>query len=270
MAVDFKAIASKKVAGIPIIYVVLGVAIIAVIGAIRMKPSPDPVEPVETEADEFAGDLPDTSQPVFSVTPSIVQPTNTSVMGTATPDTDELWKRRAIDWLRQNGYNVDVATSAITKYLDGEPLTDTEKAARDRAVIVFGLPPEGVPSVLVPTPTQNLPASGQGVPPLTHTVKGTSDDTFAELAKLYYGFATAQSGGVALIRIQNVGMVEPFQPGQAIKVPKYTVPKFFKATADYRSATKIAAKNGTTAQMVMLLNPAKSFPVAVGTSVRVK
>lgn len=271
MAVDFKAIASKKVAGIPIIYVVLGVAIIAVVGAIRLKPSPDPVEPAADDADEFAGDAGDTSQPVFSATPTIMQPSGVnSVTSTPQADSDELWKRRAIDWLRQNGFSIDVATSAINKYLDGENLTDVEKTARDKAVNQFGLPPEGVPSVLVPSPTQTAPASGQGVPPLVHVVKSTSDDTFSELAKLYYGFNAGNSGVINLLRSQNVGMVEPFRPGQNVKVPKFTEPKWYKATADVRSATKIAAKNGTTAQVVMLLNPAKTFPVAVGTQVRVK
>lgn len=265
-----QAFLKRKVAGVQVIWIILVLAVVAVIAAIRLpRAAPEPVE-AEAEADVFDGDLPDTSQPVFSATPTIVQPTGTGVMGTAQPDSDDLWKRRTIDWLRQNGYSVDVATTTINKYLDGEPLTDAEKVARDRAVQVFGLPPEGIPSVLIPNPSATAPASAQGVPPTTHTVKGTSDDTFAELAKLYYGFSSAQSGALGLLRAQNPSAREPFVPGTTIRVPKYTEPKYFTATSGYMSATKIASKNGTTAQVVIMLNPAKSFPVAPGTRVRVR
>jgi phage tail protein X len=278
---DLKSLTDKKVAGIPVIYLILGVTVIALYGAIKIKPAPAPADTADTGTDGTAGDLPDTSQPVFSATPTITQPSGvaTSVSAVSGPDTDDLWKRRAIDYLRQNGYTLDVATAAINKYLDGQALSVTEAGARDKAVGVFGLPPEGIPdtsttpnpttTTLPTTPNYNGPATRQGSPPTTHIVRGKSDDTYDELARLYYGRSTPAEN--LLIRSYNPTHTGgPFPVGTRITVPRFVQPKWYNATSATHTAVAIARKNGTTAQRIRDLNLRKDFPVKPGTRVRVR
>lgn len=273
--INVASLTSKKVAGIPVIFLVLGVAVIALYGALRLKPSASLDE--EIPVDDVAGDGDvDTSQPVFAATPVIYQPSGvqTSVSSTPGPDSDDLWKRRAIDWLRQNGYTLDVATAAINKYLAGEMLSTTEAQARDAAVRQFGLPPEDVPSTSTepkPTPTTpnyNGPAARQGTPPCRHIVKGTSDDSYGELAMIYYGHTG--EGQIRLLKSYNPGVPAPFPKGKSIQIPRLVDPKYYTATSATRTASAIAQKNGTTAARVKNLNPEKNFPVRAGVRVRVR
>jgi hypothetical protein len=276
---DFKSLTDKKVAGIPALYLILGVTVIALYGAIKIKPAPAPADAGADTGADTAGDLPDTSQPVFTATPTITQPSGvvTSVSAASGPDTDDLWKRRAIDYLRQNGYTLDLATSAINKYLDGQALTVTEAGARDKAVALFGLPPEGIPDTsttprttsLPTTPNYNGPASRQGVPPITHIVRGKSDDSYDELSRLYYGRTGASEN--LLIRSYNPSHLSgPFPVGTSIKIPRYVEPKWYNATSATRTAAAIAQKNGTTPRRIHDLNLRKQFPVRPGTRVRVR
>lgn len=272
MPYDLKALTTKKVSGIPVIYLLLGVVAIALFGAFKMKPSKTAA--ADTTGTDAGGDLPDTSQPVFSATPTITQETGTagSVSSTAMPDTDTLWSRRAIDYLRQHGFSLDIATSAINKYLAGEPLTSTEARARDMAVGVYGLPPESVPDTSTlstpTTPSYTGPAAKQGSPPTVHTVRGTSDDSYEELARLYYG--TTSSGEDTLIRSYNTYPHGPFPKGSRITIPVHITPRYYVATSATHTAIAIAQKNGTTRERIIALNPNKTFPVSAGTRVRVR
>jgi hypothetical protein len=286
--VDIKTLSARKVAGIPVIYLGLLFVAVALYSAIKMKSgSSAPAAADPTATGDITGDTGvDTSQPVFQATPTITQPSGvvTSVTATSGPDTDELWKRRSIDWLRQNGYTLDVATSAITKYLAGDPLSTVEAQARDKAVQQFGLPPESVPGtstvanpapdpvstpVDVPTtPNWNGPASRQGTPPCNHTVKGTSDNSFGELARLYYG--QWGGGNAILIRSHNIGVPEPIPIGTVVHIPRHVNPEYYRATSATRTAVAIARKNGLTVSRLHVLNPGDHFPVRAGTRVRVR
>lgn len=287
---DIKSLTEKKVKGIPVIYIILVVVVIALAGAIKLKPAKSADAAGDsTDEPDTAGDLPDTSQPVFSATPTLTQPTGTagSVSSTAMPDTDSLWSRRAIDWLRQNGYSLEVATSAITKYIGGQPLSTTEAAARDKAVQQFGLPPETIPDTsttvdtptpdpvvdptdLPTTPNYNGSASKQGVPPLNHIVKGTSDDTFSELSQLYYGMVG--NGSINLIQsyAPQYGRYQAIPVGTSVHIPRFVDPKYYVATSATHTAAAIAAKNGTTRERILGLNDTLNFPVKAGTRVRVR
>lgn len=277
---DIKTLTNKKIAGVPAIYLALGLAIVMIYAAFRLKPSASPSEsssPENSAEPDIAGDADvNTDQPVFSATPTITQPSGVqsgaSVSSVPQADTDDLWRRRAIDYLRQNGYTLELATSAITKYLAGDVLTTTEASARDKAVQQFGLPPESVPesTVNVPTtPTAPKPGQRQGTPPTAHTVTGTSDDTYAELSRLYYGVAGQGTGYINLLKATNLGTHEPIRKGTRVTIPKPTVPKYYRATAATRTLNGIASKNGVSAAFVIALNPGKRFPVAAGNSVRV-
>lgn len=265
---SFEELAQKKVGGIPVLWIGIVIAAIALYGAFRLKPAPEVTEEdiaAEDAAEDEEGDF-DTDQPVFSATPVIMQPSGPSVASTPMEDTNELWGRRSIEWLTANGYSLTLATSAITKYLDGSTLSMQEAEARDKAVKQYGLPPEG----LLPTKTagDKSPASAQGVPPTRHTVRGERDNQPAELARVYYGINNADA--INLIDAANPTVPKPYRVGQVVKIPEYRQPKYFKATSAVRSLYEIARKNGSTPQKIAELNPGMKFPVAVGTRVRIR
>lgn len=264
---QFRALMSKKVAGIPVLWIALAIAVVALYGALRLKPAPEESDD-EPEGDEdTSGDIGDTSQPVFSATPVIMQPSGPSVASTPMEDTNDLWGRRAIEWLVANGHSLTLATTAITKYLAGETLSSTEGGARDKAVKQFGLPPEGLtPTSTAATPSP--PASKQGTTPLWHTVRGQRDNTPGELARLYYGIANGDA--IEIIRARNTTLTEPYRVGLKVRVPEYRDPKFYRSTAAVNTLYEIARKNGTTPQSVTALNPGMKFPVKAGTSVRIR
>jgi hypothetical protein len=288
---DIKSLTEKKVKGIPVIYIILVVVVVALAGAIKLKPAKDAETPTDSGESDAAGDLPDTSQPVFSATPTITQPSGvvSSITSVSGADTDTLWSRRAIDWLRQNGFSLEIATSAITKYVGGQPLSTAEASARDKAVAQFGLPPETIPDtsttvdtpvpdpVVTPDPTDlpttpnyNGVASKQGVPPLNHIVKGTSDDTFSELSQLYYG--KVGDGSINLIQsyAPQYGRYQAIPVGTSVHIPRFVDPKYYVATSATHTAAAIAAKNGTTRERILGLNDTLNFPVKAGTRVRVR
>lgn len=283
---DMNALTSKKVAGIPVIYLALAIGVIALYGAFKVKSKPTP--PAATDAastDAPAGDGTDTTQPVFTATPTVTQPSgvNTgSVTATSGPDTNALWQRRSIDWLRQNGYDISTATQAINKYLNSEELSQVEAGARDKAVQQFGLPPEDIPnSPVTPAPppivapvSPGVPVfsgrpSKQGVPPTSHTVHGNGDNSVTDLCNLYYGRSTYIEWN--LLKAWNPGkdLTAPIPNDTVVHIPKFVNPVWYKATSATRTLYAIAAKNGDSAAFVQALNPSKHFPVPIGTSVRV-
>lgn len=261
-------LADKKVAGIPVLYIALGIGVVALYGAIAMKPSEEPsVSEEDVEGDVEGDDAGDTSVPVFSATPVIYQPSGGSVASTPMEDTNELWGRRSIEWLVSNGSTLTVASNAIDKYLNGLEMSYQEAQARDKAVKQFGIPPEGI----LPTNSPSAPvrpASTQGTPPLTHRVVNTRDNTASELALIYYG--RNGKDAVNLIDAANIGVPHPYKIGQGVKIPPYRNPKYYKATSATRTAGDIARKNGTTMQKIRELNQGMSFPVKAGTRVRVR
>jgi hypothetical protein len=198
----------------------------------------------------------------------------------------------------------------LSGYLKGESLTMEQTTIRDKAIRQFGFPPEPIdyappiaPDPTVPPvtdalpvtppvpPVAGLPATGtdtappnanpatgytgpptkQGTPPLTHQTRGKSDDSPAELSRLYFpGYNIDQAR--ALIRGANPALAvnQPFPIGTRVKIPAWVNPAYFKATSAARNATQIAVKNGTSAAHLRDLNPGMVFPVKVGTRVRVK
>jgi len=260
------ALMSRKVAGIPVVWIALAIGVVAVYGAIKLKPAPEVVDaPEDEEEEEFDGNIDNAQQPVFVANP-VPQP--------STADTDQKWSLRAQDWLRLNGVTPELATAAITKYLNEEPLNETERAAVNRAIQEFGYPPESTPNApSAPNPNPETgykgPATKQGTPPLTHVVKGTSDDSVTELSRLYYGSDSPDHINRIKSATQNLTNPGPYRVGSRVTIPKYADPKYYKATAATRDVYTIARKNGTTAAKVYELNNMMKFPVKVGTRVRV-
>lgn len=266
MELNVKELASKKVAGVPLLYIAAGVGVVLLYLAIRSKPTNtdavDTSEPVDTlTGDEsLSGDAamtPLVTNPIFVANPS---------QAVVSENTNGLWSRQAIQWLISNGATAGDATTAIQKYLSGENLSYSEGQLRDAAVKEFGLPPEDFSSGR--TLGYNGPAAKQGEPPTDHIVKGKSDNSFRELAQLYYGLSNADA--VNLIAARNASLVEPLATGVTVRIPEWHNPKYYRATSATRTLYAIARVNQTTPAKVQELNPGLTFPVRPSTRVRVK
>jgi len=277
-----QALMGRKVLGVPVLYLVgLAVVIFAVI-AWRMKATEEPTEDSgeavgEAVGEDVSGDVP----PVLVGSPGYSTPGYTSPIpdpnATPMPDDNDRWMRRSIEWLAAQGHaTADGATIALQKYLAGEQLSVAEGQLRDLAISHFGLPPEipssgGTEVPNPPAPNPPTPAPKKYVAPGFHTVTGASDDSYTDMARLYYG--RTDNDSVDLIQSYNVshGHQGPFPVGTRFWIPKYQAPKFVKATASMRTAQQIIAKNPPLNSVKMLteLNDGMKFPVAVGTRVRV-
>lgn len=271
---DIKGLMQKKIAGIPAIYVAgLFVAILAFV-AWRMKPAKEP--PVDnTTPDDTSGDPAGDSVPTFVANPAPTYSTGVPANGAPVSiDDNDKWTRRAIEWLIGQGIATpSVATNAIQKYIAGEQLSQSEGALRDAAIRQFGLPPElptgGGTDIPAPTPTPAPGPDDGHIPPKFHTVKGSSDNTWTEIAQLYYH--RSDDAAIDLLQSYNVRLKSPFAAGTKLWVPRWTSPKYVKATATMRTTTQLISKNPPLNSVAMLqtLNDGMHFPVKVGTRVRV-
>lgn len=260
---DWEALTQKKIGKVPVIYIG-GVAALG-IGYYAWKLKSPPVD--TTVTDVPATDATSGNQPDFVANVPLTSPgSGSSVTNETTTDTNDAWARRCITWLISQGYSIELSQSAIGKFLEGSAISTEERPLIDKAVAQFGFPP------VTPPPSKTAPykgpASKQGTPPVAHTVKGTSDDSYAELARLYFGM----SNGASLAQIQsvNAGVRDPFQVGQVIQIPKPHNPVFVIAHQNSNTIYEIAKKNGTDPSVISSLNPNVNFPVKPGTRVRVK
>jgi hypothetical protein len=268
---NYRALLNKKVAGVPVYIIGLVVAAGLLYWALKLRKEPEPIDPdaapegdtLDTEGDATSTDY---EPPVFYAddSPGVPQITPGSVTA-VNQDSDDAWSRRAIEWLVANGEDYDLASSAITRYLSGAPLSFEQGAIRDKALAQFGLPPESTPVGSVKV--YNGPASKQGTPPLSHVIKGKSDDTAAELARLYYGISTPDS--VKLVRGANAGLPEPYSIGASIRVPALHPPHYYRATSHTRTLYAIAKKNNKSPAKIQALNPGIKFPVKPRTRIRI-
>lgn len=270
---SFRAAMARKVFGVPVmVFVLIGAAVVLYF-AWKMKSTPDTTGDVAEEVPATDGGPDDFSQqPDFFARPDTPSATPV-VTTTATNDTNDLWKRRAIEWLLGNGYSLEVSTNSVSKYLNGDPLTDRESKARNAVVGVLGLPPEDIPDVIHKSANHtnrlsDAPASAQGRPPLNHTVKGKHDDTPSELAVLYFG--TNNADAVNKITAANATKSIPYVVGIKVHIPEHYYPHYYRSTGHTNTLYEIARKNGVPAAKVEQLNPGMDFPVKVGTRVRVK
>lgn len=264
----FKTLLDKKVAGVPVVLIVVLVMGGLLYGAVRMRPAPEEIEPLEEDGEPDGDTLEDTSVPVFSATPVIYQPSGGSVASTPQEDTNELWGRRSIEWLIANGETVNAAQQAIQGYLNGSTLSFDQGRIRDKAVGQFGLPPE--PMEYGGTKgegTYKGPFTAQGTPPLDHTVKGKSDDTANELSRGYYG---SERFAARILSVNTTKGSGPWKPGTVIRVPEARRPRYYRATNATRTIYAIAKKNSTSVGAIEALNPGVKFPVKAGKRVRVQ
>lgn len=285
-----KLLMSKKVAGIPVLYIAaLVVAILAVV-AWRMKPAAAPADDPGAEADAAAedgtgGDASTETPPVYVSNPSSPSAPIPDPNAEPTVDDNEKWKRRSIEWLATQGVTAYTATEAIRKYLAGEQMSQAEGVLRDKAIAHFGLPPEipdqgGTddpvvdPPVVTPpvvTPPVVTPPAKKYIAPGYHTVTGSADDSYTDIARLWYG--RTDNASIDLIQSYNVTKPHagPFAKGTRFYIPPYHAPKYVTATKSMNTSTQFIAKNPplNSLKMLLELNDGMKFPVKVGTRVRV-
>jgi hypothetical protein len=258
--VNIRSIISRKVFGIPVLYLAALVVAILAFFAWRLKDTSDESGDPETadDATDIAGDPSGLGQPTFSAgtgaTPVTTPP---GQIVPETQDDNERWARRAIEWLYgQNHASVSGAQSAIAAFIAGNDLTYTQSALVNKAIKQFGLPPE--PVQRGKTLPNNAPAKRQGTPPTNHVVQGTNDNTFKKLCVLYYGDAHYDNEN--LMEVANLGVVPKTAQGRTIargttvKIPKRTSPKYYTATTRVNTPDAIARVNGTTPAVIRELN----------------
>ncbi|WP_204045978.1 hypothetical protein [Acrocarpospora phusangensis] len=279
--------------GVPILYVVGALAVILAVVAWRMKPATgvqladEPAAEDEPAAGDPAGGVPLPYVSGGSVSQAPLPDPND---GPSADDNDK-WLRRSAEWLAGQGHaTMDAALIALQKYLAGEQLSMEQGRLRDLATDHFGYPPDlpqsggtgngdapddpDVPTPPVPpTPPVVVPAEPKKyIAPAFHTVSGPSDDSYTDMALLFYGESGVQYG-VDLIQSYNVkhGHQGPFPPGTRFWIPKYAPPRYVIATASMRTASQIISKNPPLNSVAMLqeLNDGMTFPVKVGQKVRV-
>jgi len=229
----FTGLTTRKVAGIPLVYIVLLAGAVALFFALRMSKNTAATQPQdETTAPDGDSNLgyPGTgTQPGFSADDGIGGAPGTP--GNPDPGTDTYtdnaaWGAAAVKFLVTAGYTTAEATTAVNLYLYGGEMSTQQQVLIDQAVKALGLPPDLTePTKDTGTAPYNGPAARQGVPPLYHTVKGKSDDSPAELTLLYYGSTSASAvnllksatGPGATTNNQDV-----YPAGTKVLVPDYT------------------------------------------------
>lgn len=127
----------------------------------RSEPAPEPEPDPEAVADVpdlvtggYSGALAMSPSPMgsgsWAVAPSVAD--YLDVAGSSSPGasitTRDGWRRVAIDWAISQNFNPIDVQNAVTKWLDGDPLTVAEVAIINALLREFGEPPGGAPSIL--------------------------------------------------------------------------------------------------------------------------
>lgn len=274
----------KRIAGIPVLYLAGGAAVVLAVIAFRMRQSEDPSEdgvspstdvPTEEIQNDMVNAADGTNYDPFVAKGSITAAPADQV----TPDppkveeTNEDWLKKGVQWqINTKGQSAGVAQEALQAYLRGSQLSIAQGAIRDSTIKEFGLPPDPPDRTsTAPAPGPTLaPAKSQGPLPRYHKVINTNDDTFAKIARIYY--PTYDDTSVDLLEKANVGRLAnagPFRAGTTVYVPKYNVPKYYTATEKTDTAAEIGKKHGVSALAIQRMNDGMKFPVKKGTRVRV-
>lgn len=250
---SFSEIARKKVAGIPVIYLAGGFVAILAIVAWKMKP----VTPASDIAPDGAGDPNAIDESAYEGlatqgTVTVVQQPNQT-----TPDetvkTNSTWLRDGAAWLvSEKKASGTEAYSALSKYVNGQDRSFAEDALINAVISHQGAPPEDIAEG---GSVSAKPAQKQGEPPTVHTITGSSDDTWAEIAQLYYGNGSPESADLLQFANPNLGSsAGPFAIGTKITVPVYHSPKYYVVPKGPVSWASVAGKNGISETQLRNLN----------------
>ena len=264
----------KKVAGVPVIYLGVGTAIALSVVAWRTQSDPGTASEGGSEASDpyvgsDAGLYPDTPQGTVVVAPDrlpVVEPDLELTRQDIPSNT--VWLQRGINFLTSRGVGAGDAQAALVTYLEGQGLTFDQGKLRDQAVAELG-PPPVVPGIGGTRPKPDAPAAVQGPLPRTHYVRGTNDDSYGDIAQLYY----RSQNPLLLDGLQgaNGNIPAPFRVGSGIKVPAPNQREYYTVkSAERQYYSQIARSFGLTSEGLQALNPGLRSPFKIGTKVRVK
>lgn len=159
MAIDF----SKKVAGVPVVYLAAGAAAIFGVVAWRMKSSDSGASDPAVDADN-AADSADPYAGFESAGTVVVQPTTpVTPEPPDRPGTNDEWIREGAEWLvATKNVAGTSAYSALSKYVEGKSRSTQEAQYVEWTIKEKGLPPDHFEDTPLPsTPTPEKPtASG--------------------------------------------------------------------------------------------------------------
>lgn len=269
---NFRELASKKVAGIPVLYLAGGFVVILAIVAYRMKAT---TIDNSTETSEDAGAEAGTSDAAAdysglatSGTVTVVQSAQNDVQEATYTNSD--WEEDSVAYLisEKSVPGVD-AQVAVNKYLSGEDLTYEQKQWIDACIAKFKSPPDGTAGIgtIGTQPGQKQFSNFPGV----HTVKNSNDNSPSKLAALYYGSGSIENA--RLIAGANSALGAPgvtYAAGTQVKIPLFHSPVWYKVTGvGDLTAAKVGAKNGVSEATIRVLNTGHPEPYVKGMSVRI-
>lgn len=231
-AKGIKGILSKKVFGIPVLYIAIVLVAGLALYAWRTKAIPEPSE--EELADEeyvesevAAGNLTPISPTgtVYAQSPQAVVE-NTPYFG------NNEWLQRAAADQISKGANPGEVMNALQAFLEGEDLTYQQGLIRDKALKDVGLPPESFragasapkpqpvkpkssPAPAPPKPVAPKPAP-KPAPPKRKTHKVVRGDTLWDLAGKYYGNGSQWK---KISKANNIRNPKTLQIGRILVIP---------------------------------------------------
>lgn len=273
MKFDLKSLQSKKVFGVPVLYLAVLFVAVLVFFAWRLKPVTDDTTPDDGSGSgdgsaDVSGD-PDYSSLATNGTVTVSQPGQPDAITPVNNQTNDTWVAQGVAYLIAQGMATGgEAQDALSLYINGGQLSYDQGVLRDAVIKQYGLPPD---SPTATGGTKSQIAKRQGNPPIVHTVQGENDNSYHEITKLYYG--REDSEVTDLLQAANPALGHAggaWQPGTKVTVPAYHPPVYFTATASTHTLGAIASKNGISQAIVEDLNDGVKFPVAVGKKVRVK
>ena len=222
----------KRLAGIPVIYLVGGFVLILAVYAWTLKPSASLTASDAADSGDSSTDVtgmadsetyPDMPTGTVVVAPATQSP-DTSLINSSIDDNDQ-WLIKGTQLLVDRGISGGVAQGALQRYLDGSDLTYYQGSLRDAVIKEYGLPPYPPATI---SRTNPKPARRQGPTPRYHTVTGVSDNTIGELVQLYYGSNNAFLRNAVLADSHNKGLNGShgaYAKGDRVWIPNRPTPK---------------------------------------------
>jgi LysM repeat protein len=247
---------TKKVLGVPALYLALGFVLVLAVFAWKMQSTPKAsddsadVTPAESSDDTILRESETyPALPLGTVTappPTPAGPSNTTI--TSNDD----WLRKGVAFLITRQYGPGDAQQALSLYLEGGQLTYAQGQMRDLVIREYGIPP--YPTAIGGT----LPdiARTQGPLPRDHIVKGSADDTANELAALYYN--RSDSFAVAAVSGANGGRAT-YTVGTTVRVPVLPTPATTTPTP-----TPVTTTTRTTTPVIVPYQPLRYYTVVKG------
>lgn len=269
---DFKSIAAKRVAGIPVLYLAAAAVVLFAVWAWKMKGSA-PEETVSEEStteETAAGTDPDYSGLATTGTVTVVQ--NGATETEVEKQTNDDWLRAAVKFLmEEKKVTAGEAQTAISNYLEGNDMTYEQGQLRDAAVSKLGLPPERIATLGNVANKAEAPGKRQFTNfPGKHTVKGSNDNSPWKLSGLYYG-------GSDWVRASQIAASNPslgnpaatYPVGAVVTIPAYSPPRYATVNSTTRTFATMARKNGLSVGALKNLNANTAEPFLVGAKIRV-